>query len=179
MLENHVGVRKLAAQTALPLFQRVFASHLESGNTVKGAEHDGKGTSWTLAPIYRLEAGVIKQPPSGIQMRNLVCNPRTQQMTMFASLWFSDLIKVAPFDPLWGTVSADGGSFIRLWPNVDTKQWRFSLSFWEDVDFQKGTQTLAHQTEQNSTEETLVKVWWLVGGCERIFCEVTLIREEK
>lgn len=117
--------------------------HSQSGRA------QGKGTSWTLAPIYRLEAGVIKQPPSGIQMRNLVCNPRTQQMTMFASLWFSDLIKVAPYDPLWGSVSADGGSFIRLWPNVDTKQWRFSLSFWEDVDFQNGTQTLAHQTEQN------------------------------
>lgn len=42
MLENHVGVRKLAAQTAFPLFQRVFASHLESGNTVKGAELKGK-----------------------------------------------------------------------------------------------------------------------------------------
>lgn len=110
--------------------------------------------SWTLAPIYRLEAGVIKQPPSGIQMRNLVCNPRTQQNDNVCFLVI--LRPDQSFDPLWGTVSADGGSFIRLWPNVDTKQRRFSLSFWEDVDFPNRTQTLAHQTEQNWIKRLLM-----------------------
>lgn len=103
MLENHVGVRKLAAQTALPLIQRVFACHLESGKPVKGVEHKGKarGGLWTLGPIYRLEAGVIKQPLSGIQMRNLVCNPRTREND---NVCFLVILRRDQSGPLWPTL---------------------------------------------------------------------------
>lgn len=105
MLENHVGVRKLAAQTALPLFQRLFACHLESGEPARGVEHEGKarGGIWTLAPIYRLEAGVIKQPLSGIQMRNLFCNPRTRGND---NVCFLVILRRDQSGSLWPTLSS-------------------------------------------------------------------------
>lgn len=56
-----------------------MAVHLDGGKVDKRDERNRatKGI-WTVALIYRLEAGVIKQLQSWIQMRNLVCDLRTQ-----------------------------------------------------------------------------------------------------
>lgn len=72
-------------------------------NQSKGVEHKGKarGGIWTLALIYRLEAGVIKQPLSGTQMRNLVCNPRTREND---NVCFPVILRRDQSGPLWPTL---------------------------------------------------------------------------
>lgn len=83
MLETHVRVRKLPAQTAAAYSSLILLEGLccsfgkwHSGQKGRAWEKGTRGI-WTLALIYRLEAGVIKQFLSGIQMRNLVGDLRT------------------------------------------------------------------------------------------------------
>lgn len=121
VLETHVWVRKLAAAAsfhrAFPVgvvllcqeFTALFSGHLlfiwQVAKQTKGWAHekDAKGT-WTLALIYRLEA----EFQTGIQMRNLFCDLRTQGNENACFLAMLRPHQIQFLDPFGGTASVDG-----------------------------------------------------------------------
>lgn len=148
------GLEKLAAQTGLRLSRRVSACHFGKRRSSQRARAQGNGTRggiWTLAPIYRLEAGVIKRPLSGIQMRNLVCNPTTRQND---NVCFLVIVRRDQSGPLWPTP--------RLMEAV--------------LSGQVGEPTVTVLSEcfffsssgKDRVEGSFGKVWWTVGTVDYI-----------
>lgn len=150
MLGPHVWVRKLAAWTSccqkfhrafwvgvaqscqefIALIYLLFIGKVAKQTKGWAWEKDTKGI-WTLPLIYRLEAGVIKH----FHSRYLACDLSSREKWNRLPPCDAETPSKQMLDPFGGTVKVDGVTFLRQWPNVDTKQFISIPSSWLNVDF--------------------------------------------